>query len=168
MILFTVGTQLPFDRFVAIIDRLAPTLSEPVFAQVGHGSYRPKNMEWRPFVSPIDFEQRVEECSSLISHAGIGTVVMAQKHRKPVTLFPRQAALNEHRNDHQLATVRALEGRPGIRIAYTEADLAKMIAQPGPAPEPTDPLPERDRLRRAIGSLIAAEQLRLSGSRSIR
>jgi UDP-N-acetylglucosamine transferase subunit ALG13 len=168
VILLTVGTQLPFDRFVAIIDRLAPTLSEPVFAQVGHGSYRPKNMEWLPFVSPIDFEQRVGKCSSLVSHAGIGTVVMAQKHRKPVILFPRQAALNEHRNDHQLATVRALEGRPGIRIAYNGTDLAKLIAQQNPAPEPTDPLPERDRLRQAISSLITAEQLRLSGSLSIR
>jgi UDP-N-acetylglucosamine transferase subunit ALG13 len=162
VILLTVGTQLPFDRFVEIVDRLAPGLSEPIFAQIGHGQYRPTNMEWRPFVGPIEFERRVAECSYLISHAGIGTLVMAQKHRKPMILFPRLAALDEHRNDHQLATVRALEGRLGIGIAHDEADLLRLTAGPLIAPGPTDPLPERDRLRRAIADLIAAEQLRLS------
>lgn len=165
MILLTVGTQLPFDRFVEIIDRLAPTLPEPVFAQIGLSKYRPLNMSWRAFVGPIEFEQRISDCSYLISHAGIGTVVMAQKHHKPMILFPRLAALDEHRNDHQLATVRAISGRPGISIAYDEADLARLTSARHSAPGSADPLPDRDRLRRTIAELIAAEQRRQSGSR---
>lgn len=164
MILLTVGTQLPFDRFVAIVDRLAPTLPEPVLAQVGHGIYRPRNMEWREHIDPIEFEQRIEDCSFLISHAGIGTLVMAQKHRKPMILFPRRAALNEHRNDHQLATVRALDGRAGMRVAYDEDDLARLTAQPHDVPECDQRLPERERLRNTIAGLIAKEQRRLSRS----
>jgi UDP-N-acetylglucosamine transferase subunit ALG13 len=164
VILLTVGTQLPFDRFVAIVDRLAPTLPEPVLAQVGHGIYRPRNMEWRRHIDPIEFEQCIEDCSFLISHAGIGTLVMAQKHRKPMILFPRRAALNEHRNDHQLATVRALDGRAGMRIAYDEDDLATLVAQPQETPVPAHRLPERERLRDTIAQLIAKEQHRLSRS----
>ncbi|SFS10978.1 glycosyltransferase [Sphingomonas jatrophae] len=164
MILLTVGTQLPFDRFVRIVDRLAPQLDEPVFAQIGHGRYRPENMAWQAFIGPIEFERLIGECSYIVSHAGIGTMVMAQKHRKPMILFPRRAELEEHRNDHQLATVRALDGRPGIRIAYDEAGLASLIADPQPDPPAVDRLPERDRLRHAIADLLVAEQHRRIGS----
>jgi UDP-N-acetylglucosamine transferase subunit ALG13 len=160
VILLTVGTQLPFDRLVRIVDRLAPALPEPVFAQVGHGSYQPANMQWRPFVGPIEFERRIDECSLIISHAGIGTVVMAQKHRKPMILFPRRAALDEHRNDHQLATVRALGARPGIRVALEEADLVALVEAPPPPPEPLGNLPERDRFRDAIATLLVQEHRR--------
>jgi UDP-N-acetylglucosamine transferase subunit ALG13 len=166
VILLTVGTQLPFDRFVEIVDRLAPSLPEPVFAQIGQGSYRPVNMDCRPFVGPIEFERLIAECSLVIAHAGIGTVVMAQKHRKPMVLFPRRAALDEHRNDHQLATVRALGGRSGIRFALDETELAKLIATHHPTPEQIGQLPDRDRLCNAIGALVAQERdRRLPGDR---
>jgi len=162
VILLTVGTQLPFDRFVEIVDRLAPSLPERVFAQVGQGSYRPQNMDWRPFVGPIEFERLINECSLVIAHAGIGTVVMAQKHRKPMVLFPRRAALDEHRNDHQLATVRALGGRSGISVALDETELASLISLHHPTPKPIEQLPDRDRLRNAIAALVAEERSRRS------
>lgn len=162
MIFLTVGTQLPFDRFVAIVDRIAPSLPEPIFAQVGFGAFRPANLEWRSFVGPIEFERLITACTYVISHAGIGTLVMAQKHRKPMILFPRRAVLNEHRNDHQLATVRALDGRPGIQIAYNEEALIELALQSHPLPELTGEFPERERLCRTVATLISAEQHRLS------
>jgi UDP-N-acetylglucosamine transferase subunit ALG13 len=164
VILVTVGTQLPFDRFIEIVDRLAPSLPEPVFAQIGRASYRPVNMEARAFVGPVEFERRIEDCSLIISHAGIGTVVMAQKHRKPLILFPRRAALDEHRNDHQLATVRALEGRSGIGVALDEADLERLVLGHPPQPPLVQQVPERDRLCEVIAGVVGKErQRRLAG-----
>lgn len=160
MILVTVGTQLPFDRFVRIMDRLAPTLDDEVFAQVGRGDYVPVHMRAQQVVGPIEFERLIQQCSRIVSHAGIGTIVMAQKHRKPLILFPRLGALDEHRNDHQLATVRALRDRPGIYCACDEAELAALVAAPLPTPEPVSDLPERARLRNAVSSFIG-EQHRL-------
>jgi UDP-N-acetylglucosamine transferase subunit ALG13 len=165
VILLTVGTQLPFDRFVTIVDRLAPMLPERMFAQIGHGGYRPANMDWCPFVGPIEFERLIGECSAIIAHAGIGTVVMAQKHHKPMVLFPRRAALGEHRNDHQLATVRALAGRSGIRVALDEVELQAAITLTQPVPEPDEHMPERDRLRGAIAALLTEEQCRRAPGR---
>lgn len=164
MILLTVGTQLPFDRLVSIVDGLAPGLTEPVLAQIGNGGYCPKNMEWRSYVDPVEFESYIERCTLLISHAGIGTLVMAQKHGKPMILFPRRAVLDEHRNDHQLATVRALSGRSGVRIAYDEDDLVRLVALPQPAPKPYDLLPDRERLCAALTAVIQTEQRRVSRS----
>jgi UDP-N-acetylglucosamine transferase subunit ALG13 len=154
MILLTVGTQLPFDRFVQIVDRHAPKMPERIFAQIGRGRYVPKNMDCVPFIGPIEFEEKVRTCSLIVSHAGIGTIVMAQKHGKPMVLFPRLARLDEHRNDHQLATVAALGERQGIQTAMNEDELVARLAGPHPAPTPGTDLPERNRLRDAVSILV--------------
>ncbi len=154
MILVTVGTQLPFDRFIEMVDRIAPSLHEEVFAQTGRGKYRPLHMRSQGVVGPIEFEQLIARCSRIVSHAGIGTIVMAQKHRKPLILFPRLGVLDEHRNDHQLATVRALSGRPGIYIAYDEVQLAELVRRPMAIPDAVTAHPERDRLRNAVAAFI--------------
>ncbi|MFC4255563.1 glucuronosyltransferase [Altererythrobacter xixiisoli] len=130
MILLTVGTQLPFDRLVRIVDEIAPTLGEPVTAQIGCGKYIPANMEWRRVIDPVEFEDLMDRVTLVISHAGIGTIVTAQRHSKPLILFARSAQLSEHRNDHQLATVNALAQQQGIRVASTVEELEMLLREP--------------------------------------
>ncbi len=128
MIFVTVGTQLPFDRLIISIDRLAPMLGEPVIAQTGAGLYKPLNIEFRPVVHAIEFETIFCQARLIVSHAGIGSVLTAKRHGKPIVLFPRLAAFGEHRNDHQSATVSQLEGHPGIHIARCEEDLKHILS----------------------------------------
>ena len=128
MIMVTVGMQLGFDRLIAAMDELAPTLGMPVVAQTGKGTYRPAHMEARPKIAPAEFERLVGEAKLIVAHAGIGTVLTAARCKKPILLMPRRADLGEHRNDHQLATVRKLAGRPGILVAADESELASRIA----------------------------------------
>ena len=130
MILVTVGTQLPFDRLIRSMDTITQSLDQPVFAQTGNGAFVPKHMEWQSFVEPREFENRFGAADLIVSHAGIGTVLMAMRHKKPIILYPRRATLNEHRNDHQIATVAALAGRPGIYIAQDDATLERLSQQP--------------------------------------
>jgi UDP-N-acetylglucosamine transferase subunit ALG13 len=154
VILLTVGTQLPFDRFVRIVDEAAPALGVPIFAQIGNAEYEPVHMEWRRLVPPIEFDAMLGKATVIVSHAGVGTVVMAQKYSKPVILFPRRAALNEHRNDHQLATVAALEGRTGVYVARTPEDLIALLGSPLERPLSQAEFPSRDRLRNAVADYI--------------
>lgn len=129
MILVTVGMQLGFDRLIEAMDAIAPTLDCTVIAQTGQGTFRPVNMEARTTIPATEFEELIRKSSLVVSHAGIGTILTAQRLAKPVVLLPRRADLNEHRNDHQLATVQQLEGRTGILIAKSEGDLAGKIAE---------------------------------------
>ena len=129
MILVTVGMQLGFDRLVRAMDTLAPSLDMPFVAQTGSGHYRPAHMERRERIAPAEFDALVREARVVVSHAGIGTVIAAQRAGTPIVLMPRRAALGEHRNDHQLATVRSLGGRPGILIADDEIGLPSRIEQ---------------------------------------
>lgn len=161
MILLTTGTQLPFDRFVRIVDELAPALPQPVFAQIGRGRYLPVNMEYRDFVPPVDFDALLERCTLIVSHAGIGTVVMAQRHLKPLILFPRSGALNEHRNEHQRDTAQALEGRRGIHIARDAAELAALLLRGDLSlPDAHEAKPERERLRAAMAAFLTDARAR--------
>jgi UDP-N-acetylglucosamine transferase subunit ALG13 len=129
VIIVTVGMQLGFDRLIAAMDTLAPELGIPVIAQTGKGAYQPRNMEARVKIAPSEFEALVGEARLIVSHAGIGTVLTAARCQKPILLMPRRADFGEHRNDHQLATVGKLAGRPGILVAADESELAPRIAE---------------------------------------
>ncbi|MEQ5788483.1 glucuronosyltransferase [Erythrobacter sp. NFXS35] len=128
MIIVTVGMQLGFDRLIEAMDAIAPEIGIPVIAQTGMGAYRPRNMEARTRIAPAEFEALVGEARLIVSHAGIGTVLTTARCGKPIVLMPRRADLGEHRNDHQMATVGKLAGRPGILVADDERDLAPRIA----------------------------------------
>jgi len=129
VILVTVGTQLGFDRLIKAMDDLAPCLSVEVIAQTGKGTYQPKNMGMRDHIAPAEFEDLVKRSQLIVSHAGIGTVLTAQRFQRPIVLFPRRFSKGEHRNDHQVATVRNLQGRPGLLIAMDETELAARVAE---------------------------------------
>jgi UDP-N-acetylglucosamine transferase subunit ALG13 len=127
VIVVTVGTQLPFDRLIRMVDELAPELPVPVFAQIGVGTYEPRNVRFAANVSPVEFEAMVRDSTVMLAHAGIGTVLKAYKYRKPLILVPRRAALGEHRNDHQLATIGQLRSRVGIYAAEEKEELRALL-----------------------------------------
>lgn len=127
MILVSVGTQLPFDRLIKAVDQLAAKLEEEIVAQIGVTKYRPRNIIYHKSLTPINYEELVKSARILVSHAGIGTILGAQKYEKPIVVFPRQARFGEHRNDHQLATCRQLSCYKGIYVAEDELDLFEIL-----------------------------------------
>lgn len=129
MILVTVGMQLGFDRLIEAMDQIAPSLGMEVIAQTGIGTYTPQNMTARARIAPEEFEQLVAQSKLIVSHAGIGTVLTAMRFAKPILLFPRRLDHGEHRNDHQVATVTNLDGRPGLLVAYEASELEAKIAE---------------------------------------
>lgn len=127
MIFVTVGTQLPFPRLMNAMNDLAPGLSEPVIAQCGPISGDWPNLDLRPSLPPAQFAQTFRTARLIVGHAGIGTLLSAQQHQKPLIVLPRQHALGEHRNDHQLATARQIEAHTGVYVAWETADIARFL-----------------------------------------
>lgn len=130
MIFATVGTQLPFPRLIDCLDRLAPELGEPVIAQTAVEGAGWPNLESRATVRPADFTRTIEAARVVVAHAGIGTILTARKHRKPLVIMPRRHDLGEHRNDHQTATARQVETMPGIHVAWDETALERFLKAP--------------------------------------
>lgn len=131
LILLTVGTQLPFDRLVSLMDRFAEQHGLDVYGQVGVTSFQPKNFPVVRNIPAKDFDAKFRAATLIVAHAGIGTVLTAQKYKKPIILFPRIAGSGEHRNDHQTATCHQLEGRPGIYVAWDETALQNLLVSRG-------------------------------------
>lgn len=150
MILVTVGTQLPFDRLIRAIDEIAPQLTSPVFAQIGKGGSPPRHCQFASDVTPASFDRLLEEASLIVAHAGIGSILMAQKFSKPLLIMPRRAELGEHRNDHQLATAHAMERRTGVYVAYDELALQQQLLRGSAIPPPSPDLHQRELLKRTL------------------
>lgn len=128
VIFVTVGTQLPFDRLIRAVDEWAGRVGRTdIFAQTGPTAYEPRSILWARDLEPAAFTARVHEAALIIAHAGMGTIVNALCARIPIVVMPRQAALGEHRNDHQVATVRELGARRLIHVAANEQALACML-----------------------------------------
>lgn len=127
MIFVTVGTQLAFDRMLAVVDDWAGHSGEPVFAQVGPSTRTWPNLQCAAFLEPAEFDRRFNEATLVIAHAGMGSILSALSFGKPVIVMPRKAALGEHRNDHQMATAKRFEGRAGVSVAWDEAGLAQLL-----------------------------------------
>ncbi len=123
MIFLTVGTQLPFDRLVKAVDDWAAGGTHEVFAQIGDSRYRPSHMEWVQYLPSDAFRGRIAAASLIVSHAGMGNLLAALGAQKPLLVMPRRAALQEIRNDHQLATANWLRQLPGVTVVDDEGGL---------------------------------------------
>ena len=145
MIFVTVGSQLPFDRLVrAVDDWAAGNGGAAAFAQIGASSYRPSHMDWAAYL-PVDaFRRKLEAASLVVSHAGMGNLLLALQAKKPILVMPRRLQLDEIRNDHQLATAKWLRQMAGVTVADDTDELVEALRrgewqQPGDVRDTASP-----------------------------
>lgn len=128
MIFITVGTDLPFDRMLKVIDTWAGENNrKDVFAQIGEGGWEPRHIAFSHFLQPPDFVERFKSASIIISHAGMGTILSALYHGKPILVMPKRASLGEHRNEHQTATAKRMMELGNVNVAFDEAELREKL-----------------------------------------
>ncbi len=131
MIFVTVGTELPFDRLVKMVDDWgARNARSDVFAQIGAGAYLPKASGYARFLDSQAFAAHLESATVVVSHAGTGSILSALAKAKRLIIVPRRASLGEHRNEHQLATVQHLGTITGIKVAHDETELVAQLENP--------------------------------------
>lgn len=128
MIFVTVGTQLPFDRLIRTMDAWAGARpGREVVAQTGRGGFQPAHLRQISSVEPAEFQRLIRDADFIVAHAGMGTILTALELGKRIVLLPRLARHQEHRNDHQLATVEKFQNRSLVRVARSEAELPGIL-----------------------------------------
>jgi UDP-N-acetylglucosamine transferase subunit ALG13 len=127
MIYVTVGTQLPFDRLINIVNFWAESTNENVIAQVGPTESDFSHIDVRDFYSPLESGELFSKADVIVSHAGMGSILTACERGKIIIIFPRRFEFAEHRNDHQLATAKKFEGLSNVFVAYDEDSLIKLL-----------------------------------------
>jgi UDP-N-acetylglucosamine transferase subunit ALG13 len=127
-IFVTIGSDFPFDRMIKPIDRWAANNPETaVFAQIGSTDWEPKHIKYSQFLTPREFTEKLIEADLIIAHAGMGSILSALKHEKPILVMPRFGDLGETRNEHQVATVKRLAPMGLMEVAEDERTLADRL-----------------------------------------
>lgn len=120
----TVGTQLPFDRMIKLVDSFFTENNiTNVTYQIGKGDYIPNKGAVYSDIEPQKFDDYCKDCDVIISHAGIGSLLTASEYAKPVIIMPRLSKFKEHRNDHQLATVVSFSSLEGVYCFTNQVEL---------------------------------------------
>ena len=130
MIFVTLGTQkFQMNRLVKAVDELAGNgrVDESILIQSGVSSYKPRHCEFKDFMDSSKYVENISNCSVLITHAGVGTIVTALKLGKPVIVVPRLAKFNEHVDDHQMQIAKAFSDKGCVLSCENVDELAEYI-----------------------------------------
>ena len=130
-IFVTVGFERsPFDRLIKIIDKgiLEEKIPSTTFIQTGYSRYMPKNCRYLHFLEFEDMIREVKYSDIIISHGGVGTIVLCFSHNKIPILFPRDPKFQEHVDDHQLDFCRVMDKHKKVLVAYDGHTLLEAVA----------------------------------------
>lgn len=127
MIFVTVGSRnYPFDRLFKELDKLCDedVIKEEIFAQIGTSTYKPKNFDYKDFISQEEFLENVKKSSFVITHGASGSIMKALNADKKVIAVTRLEKYGEHINDHQIQNNEAF-GSNGYVLPVFEMDELK-------------------------------------------
>jgi UDP-N-acetylglucosamine transferase subunit ALG13 len=127
MIFVTVGTnEARFDRLLRAVAELRT--DETVLVQHGHSS--PIESSNAELVDFLPFEQLVETIRNarvVVTHAGVGSILVALANGKRPVVVPRRASFKEAVDDHQLQFSRRLAAANLITFVESPRELAEAL-----------------------------------------
>ena len=133
MIFVTVGNHYQgFDRLIKKVDEIASAYPSRYPNPEGLFSILPSQVPNILILFPSKTAMEYIRTSELvISHAGIGTIILCREHGIPLILLPRRKKYGEHGTDHQVEIVKAIEERRDdyIFVVYEEDQLEGKIAE---------------------------------------
>lgn len=118
-----------FNRLFAKLDELCEEgfIKDAIFAQTGVSTYKPKHYKYKDFVSPEEFQKKVDESNIVISHGASGSIMKALNAGKKVIAVTRLEKYGEHINDHQIQNNEAFAANKYLLAVYEMDELGKAI-----------------------------------------
>jgi UDP-N-acetylglucosamine transferase subunit ALG13 len=85
---------MPFDRLIRVVDQWAgDTGRKDISAQIGQTDWRPRHIDYGKYLEPVEFMRRFSSATTIVAHAGMGTILSALRYEKPILVMPRLASL---------------------------------------------------------------------------
>jgi UDP-N-acetylglucosamine--N-acetylmuramyl-(pentapeptide) pyrophosphoryl-undecaprenol N-acetylglucosamine transferase len=154
LIFVTVGTHhQPFDRLLSALSGLDPDLI------VQYGTGRPPEgareaVDYMPFERVLEC---LEEAEKVITHAGVGSILLAIRSGHRPLVVPRRADLGEHVDDHQSELTRALGESGAVLPVWEVAELGALLAA-APARGEVPAPPGREEFAERVGDALRGDQ----------
>jgi UDP-N-acetylglucosamine transferase subunit ALG13 len=126
MILVAVGaSQFPFDRLLRALDALPG--GEALVVQHGPSAVRPANARCLKFVPMDTLAELVRDARVVITHAGVGSILLSLTNGKRPLVVPRLRAFGETVDDHQLESARRFAQVGLVRLVEDPAELTAAV-----------------------------------------
>jgi UDP-N-acetylglucosamine transferase subunit ALG13 len=127
MIFVTVGTNgAPFDRLLRALDDIGA--SEELIVQHGPSQVRPRGAKCIPFLPFSSLSDLIASASTVITHAGAGSILIALAHGKRPIVVPRLPEFSEVVDNHQLVLARHLARSELVILAEDPSRLSQVLA----------------------------------------
>ena len=138
MIFATFGTHhQPFPRF---LDALASLPPDELVVQHGHSPAPRRAREAVPFLDFGAMLERVRAADVVVTHAGVGSILLARREGHTPVVVPRLHRLGEHVDDHQVDLTEALAEQGKVIPVLDVARLAGAVASVPPRGAPRPPV----------------------------
>lgn len=132
MILVLLGTQNnQFTRLLQEIEKCIDNgiINQRVVVQAGFTKFESSKMNIFDLKPREVVENLADEAEFIITHGGVGSILMAIKKNKKVIAVPRLSEFNEHVNDHQRQIVEIFNDKGYIIGVQNIEDLSEAIKQ---------------------------------------
>jgi UDP-N-acetylglucosamine transferase subunit ALG13 len=141
MIFVSVGThEAPFDRLLHAVAELR--LDEELVVQRGPSEVRcdraTTEFEYLPFDQVVELVRRARV---VVTHAGVGSVMLALSHDKRPVVMARLRELGEHVDDHQLELAQRLSEAGLVQLVEDAESLAAALGRNAVPPAATGDAP---------------------------
>ncbi len=132
MILVLLGTQNnQFTRLLQEIEKCIENgiINQNVVVQAGFTKFESDKMNIFDLKPKEVIDNLVDEANYIITHGGVGSILMAIKKQKKVIAVPRLSEYNEHVNNHQRQIVEIFNDKGYIIGIQNMEDLSEAIKQ---------------------------------------
>ena len=130
MILVATGaSQFPFDRLLRAVDSLPR--EQRIVVQHGCSAVRPAGAECVDFVPMPELAALVREASAVVTHAGVGSILLCLTNERRPIVVPRLRRFGETVDDHQLESARRFAERGLVTLLEDPAGLPGAVAAAG-------------------------------------
>ena len=144
----TIGLMYGFDRLIKEMDEIAGRMDEEVIMQIGETAYEPRNARYFRFASKEEMDGLYEDARVVVCHAGVGSILTALEHGKPVIAVPRRKKYGEHVDDHQLDIAGEMEKEGRITVVCDVGELEDVLTNVS-----TDSVVKVEKDNRLVGAL---------------
>ena len=132
MILVLLGTQ--HNEFKRLLQEVEDSIDnefikERVVVQAGFTKYKTEKMNIFDMKSQEVIENLVDEANVVITHGGVGSILLALKKHKKVIAVPRLHEYGEHVNNHQRQIVDIFSKKGYLIGIQNVEDLPEALKQ---------------------------------------
>ena len=130
MILVLLGTQHnEFTRLLKEVENCINKgiIKEEVIVQAGFTKFETAKMQVFDMISQDTLNDYIDKSNLIITHGGVGSIIVALKKRKKVIAVPRLSKYNEHVNEHQKQIVEAFDKKEFLIGIQDVTQLSKAI-----------------------------------------